>query len=56
MEEVNITNENFRKRNFERNEYHEGDVVLLTNSISKINIKKPYFKREKPKKGAKHKN
>ena len=34
----------------ERNEYSEGDVVLLTNWISKTNIKKPYFKREKSKK------
>ena len=31
-----------------------GDVVILTNWISKINIKKPHFKREKPKKGTKH--
>ena len=30
------------------NGYNEGDVVLLTNWISKFNIKKPYFKREKP--------
>ena len=49
-----IVTEKSRKRHFERNEYKESDVVLLTNWISKINIKKPYFKREKPKKGTKH--
>ena len=37
-----------------RNEYNDGDVVLLTNWISKINIKKSYPKREKPKKGTMH--
>ena len=31
----------------ERNEYNEGDVVLLTNWKSKININKPYFKKKK---------
>ena len=36
------------------NEYNEGDVVLITNWISKISIKKHYFKREKPKKRIKH--
>ena len=34
--------------------YNEDEVVLLTNWISKINIKKPYIKREKLKKGIKH--
>ena len=37
-----------------KNEYNEGDVVLITNWISKISIKKHYFKREKPKKRTKH--
>ena len=54
MEKVAIATEKSRKRHLERNEYKESDVVLLTNWISKINIKKPYFKREKPKKGTKH--
>ena len=30
-----------------KNEYNEGNVVLLTNWILKINIKKFYFKIEK---------
>ena len=34
----------------ERNEYNEADVVLLTNWISKFNIKKHNFKRKKQKK------
>ena len=51
MEKVAIAGENWRKRRFERNEYNEDDVVLITNWISKTNIKKPYFEREKPKKG-----
>ena len=37
----------------ERNEYND-DVFLIKNWISKINIKKLYFKREKRKKGTKH--
>ena len=52
-EKVVIANEKSRKRHLERNEYKESDVVLLTNWISKINIKK-YFKRKKPTKGTKH--
>ena len=51
---VTIVTENSRKWHIERNEYNEGDVVLLASWISKINIKKPYFKREKLKKGTKH--
>ena len=54
MEKVAITTEKSRMRHLERNEYKESDVVLLRNWISKINIKKLYFKREKPKKGTKH--
>ena len=54
MEKVAIATEKSRKRHLERNEYKKSDFVLLTNWISKINIKKPYFKREKPKKGTKH--
>ena len=54
MEKVVIANENSMKWHIERNEYNEGDVILLTNWISKINIKKFYFKREKQKKGTKH--
>ena len=42
-----------RKRH-NKNENNESDVVLPTNWISKINIKKSYFKREKLKKGTKH--
>ena len=54
MEKVAIAAENLRRRHLERNKYNEGDVVQLTNWISKISIKKLYFKREKPKIGAKH--
>ena len=54
MENVAIANENSRKLHIERSEYNEGNVDLLANWISKINIKKSYFKREKPKKGTKH--
>ena len=54
LEKMAIATEKSRKRYFKRNEYKEGDVVLLTNWISKINIKKPYFKWEKSKKGTKH--
>ena len=38
----------------EKNEYNKGDIIRLTNWKSKINIQKPYFKREKPKKGIKY--
>ena len=41
MEKVAITDENSRKWHLERNEYDEGDVALLANWISKINIKEP---------------
>ena len=54
MEKVVIVTENSKKWYLERNEYNEGDVVLIINWISKINTKKPYFKSEKPKKGTKH--
>ena len=39
MGKVAIATEKSRKRHLERNEYKESDVVLLTNWISKINIK-----------------
>ena len=54
MEKVTIATEKSMKRNFERNEYNDSDVVLLTNWITKINIKKSYLKWDKPKKGTKH--
>ena len=38
MEKVAIVAENSRKRHFERNKYNEGDVVLLTNWISKLSL------------------
>ena len=46
MEKMAIANENsreviYRERN-EYNVYNEGDIVLLTNWISKINMKIPY--------------
>ena len=44
MEKVAFATEKSRRIHQERNEYNEGDVVLLTNWISKVNIKKPYFK------------
>ena len=44
MEKVEITDWEINEEIYlKRNEYG-GDVVLLTNWISKINIKKPYFK------------
>ena len=46
MEKEAIVNEKSRKRHIERNESKEEDVVLLTNWISKINIKKYALKRE----------
>ena len=54
MEKVAIATENSRKIHLERNEYNEGDTVILSNWMPKFNIKKPYFKREKPKKETKH--
>ena len=54
LEKVAIVTGKSKKRHLERNEYKEGDVVLFTNWISKINTKNPYFKREKLKKGTKH--
>ena len=53
MEKVAIATENSRKRNFERNKYNEGDVVQLTNWISKLSLRN-HTSREKPKKGTKH--
>ena len=50
---MTIAAENSRKRNFERNKYNEGDVVLLTNWISKLSLRN-HTSREKPKKGTKH--
>ena len=46
MEKVAFATEKSRKIYQERSEYNEDDVVLLTNWISKVNIKKPYFKSE----------
>ena len=47
IENVAIANENSRKWHIERemSEYNEGDVALLINWISKINITKIYLKR-----------
>ena len=60
MEKVAIATEKSRKRHHERNEYKEDDVDLQTNWISKIKIKKSYFKkrnqRKEPKKGTKERN
>ena len=53
MEKVVIAAENSTKRNFERNKYNEGDIVLFTNWISKLSLRN-YISREKPKKGTKH--
>ena len=39
MEKVEISAENSVKRHLERNEYNEGDVVLLTNLISKLTLR-----------------
>ena len=36
---VAIAAENSRKRLLERNKYNEGDVVLLTNWISKLSLR-----------------
>ena len=46
-EKVVIANEKSRKRHLERNKYKESDVVLQTNWISKINIKKTLKKEAK---------
>ena len=45
MEKVAIATEKSRKRHLERNEYKESNVVLLTNWISKINIKKTILQK-----------
>ena len=50
MEKVAIATENSRKRHFERNKYNEGDIVQLTNWISKLSLRN-HTPREKPKKG-----
>ena len=50
---MEIAAKNSRKRHFERNKYNEGDVVLLTNWISKLSLKN-LNSREKPKKRTKH--
>ena len=47
MEKVAIATEKSRKRHLERNEYKESNVVLLTNWISKINIKKNNTSKER---------
>ena len=49
MEKVAIATEKSRKRHLERNEYKESDVVLLTNWISKINIKKTILQKRETK-------
>ena len=49
MEKVAIVAENSRKRHFERNKYNEGDVVQLTNWISKL-ILRNHTSKEEPKK------
>ena len=55
MLKVAISTEKSRKRHLER-ETNIRIVMLSYEQIGykKINIKKPYFKREKPKKGTKH--
>ena len=49
-EKVAIATEKLRKRHLERNEYKESDVVLLTNWISKIIIKKTMLQKRETKK------
>ena len=39
MEKVAIVAENLRRLHFERNKENEGDVVLLTNLISKLSLR-----------------
>ena len=39
MEKIAISTENSMKRHLERNEYNEGDVVLLTNLIWKLTLR-----------------
>ena len=53
MEKVPIVAKNSKTRQLEKNEYIQGNVVLLIDWISKINIKKSHFKKDKPKKGTK---
>ena len=53
MEKMEIAAKNSRKRYFERNKYNEGDVVLLTNWISKLSLRN-HTSRKKPKKGTNH--
>ena len=43
---VTIAAENSRKWHFERNKYNESDVVLLTNWISKLSLRK-YTSKER---------
>ena len=49
-----IATEKSRKEHLENSLYKEDDEVMITNWIQKINPKKQYYKREKPKKGSKH--
>ena len=49
-----IAAKNSRKRHFERNKYNEGDVVLLTNLISKLSLRNHTSKEKKPKKRTRH--
>ena len=51
---VMIATEKSRKEHLENSLYKEDDEVMITNWIQKINPKKQYYKREKPKKGSKH--
>ena len=55
IEKAAIATKKSRKRHLKRIENNESDVILLTNCISKIYIKKPYLKkREKQKKESKN--
>ena len=51
---VMITTEKSRKKHLENSQYKVDEEVMITNWIQKIDKKKQYFKREKPKKGSKH--
>ena len=53
MEKVEIANQNSRKWHLER-KISKGNVIQLTNWITKINFEKFYFKREKPNIRIKH--
>ena len=49
MGKVEIAAENSRMRHFERNKYNEGDVVQITNWISKLSLRN-HTSKDKPKK------